>query len=166
MANEAYINNGTSLLINGEVGADYAFTVEGLATASGRVSTQIDLGVAPRPYSYFWSCEAMFQATPTQYATLDLYIAEAPDHDATQISGDVGATDAALGDADMLYNLRYIGSVVSENAAASEKCVASGLFDTYARYITIVAFNNTGATVDATDSNFRFDLTPKYLQGQ
>lgn len=166
MANEAYIANGTALLINGEVGADYAFSVEGLANAAGRVSAQIDLGAAPRPYVYQWSCEAQFQATPTQYATLDLYIATAPDGDSTQIDGDVGASDAALGDVDMRYNLRYIGSVVSENAAASEKCVASGEFTCYSRYLTIVAYNGSGASVNATDSNFRFDIQPKAIQGQ
>jgi len=166
MANESYINNGTSLSINGEVGADYAFSVEGLTNAAGRVSAQINLGVAPRPSVYQWSCEVQFQATPTQYGTLDLYIAEAPDGDSTQIDGDVGASDAALGDVDMRYNLRYIGSVVSENAAASEKCVASGEFVTYNRYISIVGYNDAGATVNATDSNFRFDLQSKYAQGQ
>jgi len=166
MANESYINNGTSRLINGEAGAYEPFSVEGLANDSGRVSDQIDLGAAPRPSLYQWSCEVMFQATPTQYAGLALYIAEAPDSDNTQISGDVGLTDAALGDVDMIYNLKYIGSVVSENAAASEKCVASGEFRTTCRYISIIALNQSGASVNATDSNFRFDLQPKYDQGQ
>lgn len=166
MANESYVANGTALLINGEAGADYAFSVEGLTNGAGRVSAQIDLGAAPRPGWYQWSCEVQFQATPTQYATLDLYIATAPDGDSTQIDGDVGASDAALGDVDMRYNLRHIGSVVSENAAASEVCVASGEFQTSARYLTIVAYNDSGATVNATDSNFRFDLQPKSWQGQ
>jgi len=166
MANEAYIANGTALLISGVVGADCAWSVEGLANAAGRVSAQVDLGAAPRPFMYSWSCEVQFQATPTQYATLDLYIAEAPDSDNTQIAGDVGTTDAALGDVDMRYNLKYIGSVVSENAAASEVCVAQGAFTTYARYISLVAYNGSGAAVNATDSNFRFDMTPKSVQGQ
>jgi len=166
MANETYIANGTALLISGVAGADYAFSVEGLGNTAGRVSAQIDLGVAPRPFVYDWSCEVQFQATPTQYATLDLYIATAPDSDATQIDGDVGASDAALGDVDMIENLQYIGSVVSENAAASEVCVASGTFTAYKRYLTIVAYNGAGAAVNATDSNFRFDITPKSYQGQ
>lgn len=166
MANEAYVNNGAALSVNGEVGADYAFSVEALANAAGRVSAQIDLGAAPRPHLYQWSCEVQFQATPTQYASLDLYAAFAPDGDSTQIDGDVGATDAALGDVDMRHNLTYIGSVVSENAAASEKCVASGVVEIKTRYVSIVAYNGSGATVNATDSNFRFDLQPKYLQGQ
>lgn len=160
----SYVNNGTALSINGEVGADYAWSVEGLTTANGRVSAQIDLGAAPRAGTYEWNCEVQFQATPTQYATLDLYYAEAPDSDSTQITGDVGASDAALGDVDMRSNLHFMGSVVSENAAASEKCVASGVIATTARYISLVAYNGTGASVNATDSNFQFILTPKYLQ--
>lgn len=166
MANEAYIANGSALSINGEVGADYAFSVEGLTNAAGRVSAQIDLGVAPREFMFAWSAECQWQATPSQGGTLDFYIATAPDSDSTQIDGDVGASDAALGDVDMRRNLKHIGSCVSENAAASEKCVASGVFQCYTRYLTIVAINNGGATINATDSNFRFDLTEKTVQGQ
>lgn len=166
MANEAYISNGTSLSINGEAGADYAFSVEGLANGAGRVSAQVDLGAAPRPLIYQWSCEAQFQATPTQYKGLELYIAKAPDGDSTQIDGDVGASDAALGDVDMRTNLQFIGYVTSENAAASEKCVTSGEVEILTRYVTIVAYNDSGASVNATDSNFRFDLQPKAIQGQ
>lgn len=166
MANEAYIRKGTALTISGVAGADYAWSMEGLANGAGRVSAQIDLGVAPRPDELAWSCEVMFQATPTQGAVLELYVAGAPDGDSTQIDGDVGASDAALGDVDMRYNLKRIGSVVSENAAASEKCVASGRFRHTERYLTIVGYNGTGASVDATDSNFVFVLQPVYYQGQ
>lgn len=163
MANETFIGKGTALLVNGEAGADIAFSVEGLANASGRVSAQIDLGAAPRPYMYSWSCEVQFQATPTQGSGLELYIAGAPDSDATQIDADIGNADAALGDVDMRRNLKFIGFVTSENAAASEKCVKSGLFEHYDRYLTIVAYNASGAAVNATDSNFRFDVQPTYF---
>lgn len=166
MANEAYIRKGTSLLINGEAGAAYAWSMEGVTSGNGRVSAQIDLGAAPRPALFSWSCEVQFQATPTQGLGLELYIAGAPDADATQIDGDVGNADAALGDVDMRRNLKLIGYVVSENAAASEKCVASGSFEHLDRYLTIVGYNASGATVNATDSNFRFDIAPVYWQGQ
>lgn len=166
MANELYIANGTALLFNGEVGADVAFSVEGVADGAGRISAQKDWGAAPRAYLYQWSCELQWQATPTQYGTLDLYIAEAPDGDSTQIAGDQGASDAALGDVDSVLNMRYIGSVVSENATASEKCVAHGAFESNARYFSIVAVNNGGAAINATDSNFRFDITPQAYQVQ
>ena len=166
MANEAYIRNGTSKRIDGATGADYAFSVEGLTNGAGRVSAQIDWGAAPRPAIYEWSCEVQWQATPTQGAVLELYVAGAPDADATQIDGDVGNADAALGDVDMRRNLRYIGCVASENAAASEVSVASGTFEFTQRYMSIVAYNAAGATVNATDTNFRFDIIPVYWQGQ
>lgn len=166
MANEAYIAVGTSILFNGEAGADVAFSMEGVTNGNGRVSAQKDLGATPRPGLYRWSCEVQWQATPTQGAVLELYAAGAPDADSTQIDGDVGASDAALGDVDMRRNLRYIGCVVSENAAASEKCVASGEFEWPHRYISIVGYNAGGASINATDSNFRFDLTPISWQSQ
>ncbi len=163
MANESYIGKGTAQLINGEAGADVAFSVEGLANVAGRVSVQIDLGATPRPYMFTWSCEVQFQATPTQGAGLEIYVAGAPDGDATQIDGDIGSSDAALGDADMRRNLRRIGFVISENPAASEKCVKSGMFEHYDRYLSIVVYNASGAAVAATDSDFRFDLQPMYF---
>ena len=166
MANEAEVLSGTALSINGEAGADVALSAEGLVNGTGRVSAQIDLGVSPRDAIYTWACEVQFQATPTQFKTLDIYTAKAPDGDATQIDGDVGNADAALADIDMRSNLQYIGSVVSENATASEKCNASGVFTAYDRYLSIVIYNDSGATVDATDSNFQFKLTPKSWQGQ
>jgi len=166
MANEAFIEIQTAKLINGEAGADVAFSVEGLTNANGRVSAQYDIGASPRPYLFRWSCEVQFQATPTQYKGLELYVAGAPDADATQIDGDIGASDAALGDVDMRRNLQFIGYVISENAAASEKCVASGSFEFYSRYLSLVVYNDSGATINATDSNFRFDLQPIAIQGQ
>lgn len=166
MPSAAYIDNETSVLFGGEAGADVAFSVEGTTNAAGQISAQKDWGVAPRAAVYQWSCEVQWQATPTQFATLDLYISEAPDGDATQRSGDEGAADAALGDVDSVQNMRYIGSVVSENAAANEKCVASGEFTSTARYFSVVAINNGGATVHGTDTNFRFDIQPKFWEGQ
>jgi hypothetical protein len=162
VANESYINKGTSVLFNGESGADVAFSMEGVANGAGRVSAQKDWGAGPRPDRYAWSCEVQFQATPTQGAGLELYIAAAPDSDSTQVDGDVGTTDAALGDVDMRRNLQMIGFVVSENAAASEKCVASGEFYCDKRYFSAVGYNAAGASTNATDTNFRLDIQPIY----
>lgn len=166
MANESYINLGTAKLANGEAGADVAWSMEGIANAAGRVSAQFDLGAAPRASRIVWSCEVQWQATPTQGAVLELYAAGAPDSDSTQIDGDIGSSDAALGDVDMRRNLLAIGAVASENAAAAEKCVASGWFEWPFRYISFVGYNAAGATIDSTDSNFRFDFRVIYDQGQ
>lgn len=166
MANEAYIGLGTAKLANGEAGANVAWSMEGVVTGAGRVSAQYDLLAAPRPYRFKWSCEVQWQTTPVQGGVLELYIATAPDHDATQIQGDLGNADAAISDGDDRRNLKYIGCVVSENATASEKCVASGVFECYDRYVSFLGWNAGGATINATDANFRFDFVPFYDQGQ
>jgi hypothetical protein len=166
MANESYINKGTEKKVNGEAGADYAWSVEGLATASGRVSAQIDLGALPRPSLVEWWSECQWQGTPTQGLGLDFYVASAPDSDATKIDGDCGQSDAALGDVDMRRNMRPIGAIISENAAASEVCRTSGIFEHTQRYMSLVSFNGAGATINATDSNFIFKFRLVYSQGQ
>jgi hypothetical protein len=166
MANEVYIVRGTELLFNGEAGADVAISAESLANAAGRVSAQKDWGAAPRPERYSWVCECQWVATPTQGLGLELYIAEAPDSDNTRIAGDVGSSDAVLGDIDMRRNLKYIGSVVSENAAASEVCRSKGEFVSTERYWSLVVYNGGGSALNATDSNFKFTVVPIAYQGQ
>jgi hypothetical protein len=166
MANEAWITVSTQKKFNGEANADVAISAEAVTNSNGRVSAQYDLGTAPRPYRFKWSCECQWQATPTQGGVLELYVAAAPDHDNTKIDGDIGLTDAALADVDMRRNLKYIGCVVSENAAASEVCRASGEFTHTHRYLSLVIYNAGGATLNATDTNFIFTLQPFSDQGQ
>jgi len=151
--------------VNGEAGADHAWTLEGIVDGAGRVSVQIDLGAAPRASIFDFSIEIPMQATPTQGAAIELYKAGAPDDDATQIDGDVGASDAALGDVDQIRNLRPIGALVAEEADTS-KMVASGEFMHTQRYLTLVMLNNTGATTNATDSNCIMQLSDRAWQGQ
>jgi hypothetical protein len=163
---QAQINVGTGLKINGEAGADYALSMEGLANNAGRVSAQIDLGASPRDALIMWHAELLMQATPTQYTGIDFYAAAAYDADASMVWGDVGVADAALGDVDQLRNLLHIGSVIIEEAGTT-KMVHGGVFDWPHRYISIVGHNNaTGATINATDSLFLFFIQPYNWQGQ
>jgi hypothetical protein len=166
MANEAYILEGTAKKVQNHDTPDAVWTVEGLANAAGRISGQIDLGASPRPGFYMWQCEVQFQATPTQGKGLELYKSGALNGSNTRTDGDIGTSDAALGDVDIRRNLKMIGYVVSENAAANEKCIASGVFGHTQRYITLVAYNDSGAAVHATSANFIFRLIPLSWQGQ
>lgn len=166
MANELYIAESTLYKIQNHDTPDATWSVEGLANAAGRVSAQLDLGATPRPGLYVWQCECQFQATPTQGKGLELYVARAITGSNTRMSGDIGTTDAALGDVDMRRNLLQIGYVVSENAAASEKCIADGWFFHPFRYIQLVAYNDSGAAVNATAANFTFRLQKISWQGQ
>ena len=163
---KSLITAESTIKINGEGEADIAWSMEGVSDGAGRVADQIDLGAAAVRGSIFdWSCEVLFQATPTQGEPLELYKASAPEDDSTQIDGDVGASDAALGDVDQVRNLIPIGVVVAEEANTT-KMVASGSFTHTDRYLTIVGLNNSGATTNATDSNFIFKLSERAWQGQ
>lgn len=165
MTSKLQVLTDTALKFNGEAGADVAFSVEGILNGTGRVSAQYDQGASPRVATYNWDCSVFFQATPTQGATLDFYLAVAPDNDSTMISGDVGAIDAALGLVDQLRNLEYIGSVEVESAGTTEM-ISSGVFTVTNRYFSIVAYNRSGTSINATDSNFVFNVVPYQIQAQ
>lgn len=165
MTSKAYVLTETSIKVNGEVSADIALSAENLADSAGRVSAQKDWGTGARAFEYDYSIEALWQATPTQYKALEFYLATAPDNDSSQIDGDVGAVDAALGDVDQLLNMEHIDDVVVEDAATT-KMVASGSFTSSKRYHTYVIYNDGGAALNATDTTFILTITPKAVQGQ
>jgi hypothetical protein len=162
---KSFVTNESELLVNGEAGADHAWSMEGTETATAQVSVQIDLGARPAAYIISWNAEIVWQGTPTVGSTCDFYYAGAPDGDATQIDGDVGASDADLGATVALPNCNYFGSVVVDTADTSKQ-VASGTFAYYGRYISLIGENNGGTTLNATDSNFVFKMTVRALQGQ
>lgn len=166
MAGENYIQEGTALLINGEASADVAWSMEGVTSGAGRVSAQLDLGAGPRPKRYSWICEWQTAGTPTQGKGIELYAAAAVEGDATRITGNVGQSDAALANVDVRRNLLPIDLVVAETATANKKFIASGVFEFEQRYLTMVGYNDSGATINSTDSNFKFYLTPIYDQVQ
>lgn len=165
MPSKAYVAAETAIGVNGEAGQDYAWSMEAVADGAGHVSAQIDLGATPRAFQYRLDVEALWQATPTQYATLDIYAAFAPDSDVTAIDGDVGNSDAALGDLDQLENCRYLGSITVEDANTT-KMATSFEFKTRSRYMSLIGVNNGGSALNATDSNFQCEITPLPTQGQ
>lgn len=166
MSKENYVVEGSAILVNGEAGAAYALSFEGVTNANGRVSAQIDFGASPRPQRFGWICEWQTAGTPTQGKGVELYLAAAMSNDATRIEGNVGQSDAALANADVRRNLTPIGSVVAETATSNKKFIASGEFITRHRYGSIVAYNDSGATINSTDSNFKLYLIPLSDQQQ
>lgn len=168
MTSQAQVNPGTGLKWNGEAGANVAWSLEGLANNQAQVSAQRDWGAGPRDAWYMWHAEIPMQATPTQFTTLDFYIAPAYDADSTMIWGDVGAVDATISTnaAERMRNLKFIDSLVIDIADTSIM-VGGGVFFAPFRYFSAVLLNNgTGATTNATDSNCLFFIQPFNWQGQ
>lgn len=162
MSKEIYLAEGVALKINGEVDADYAWSLEGMANAAGRVSARIDLGAAPRPYLYRWRCLCCWQANPTKGGALMLWKSES---DGTHADGDVGTTDAALGADNALANCRHFGQVVADTADTSNQ-IAGGVVEIHERYVSFVAWNFGGTALNATAGNCIFTLTPLCDQQQ
>lgn len=156
MSGEMYLKEGTTLKVNGEADADYAWSMENVANGAGRISARIDLGAAPRPYLYRWRCKCAWQANPTKGNALKLYKSES---DGTYEDGDVGTADAAIASADALVNCRQFGQVVADTADTSDQ-IAGGVVEIHERYVSIIGWNAGGTTLNATDSNFYFGLTP------
>ena len=165
MTSKSFVTNESELKVNGEGDANHAWSMEGITTAAGRVSVQIDLGARPGAYLISWNCKMAWQGTPTVDKSMDFYKAGAPDATAANIDGDIGATDAALGALVQLKNLQYFGSVIVDTADTSSQ-IASGEFVHYGRYITLVGFNTGGTTTAASDATFAFFMTVRTLQGQ
>lgn len=166
MANEVYMRKGTSKYVGSGAGYDVLMTIAGLTNTNGRISAQIDWGAAPRPDWYSWSCELMWQATPTTGAGAHLYVAGAPDADSTQIDTNYGASDGSFPYSLAPLNAKFIGSVIVDSNGANAKMVASGRFRHTERYMSILVHNMAGATLHNTAANLRFDIVPFYWQGQ
>lgn len=163
MTSKVYVLPEPTIKVNGEAGANVALSAEGILTNTGRVSAVQDWGNVARAFEYDWLCTVQWQGTPTQYGTLDIYLAE---YDESGLPpGDIGTADAALADLDQLRNLRHIGNVVIEDADTTIMR-ASGSFESKARYHQYVVHNNGSTTLNATDSNFSLKITPKVIQGQ
>jgi hypothetical protein len=149
------IAEGTVWKVNGEADADYAWSVEGISDGNGRVSARIDLGAAPRGHLLRWRGQYKTQSSPTQGNALKIYVSAS---DGTYEDGNVGTSDAALSDSDVLRNLTQVGQIIADEADTTNM-ISGGVFSCYERYLSLVAWNDTGAAINATDSNFIFFLT-------
>jgi hypothetical protein len=161
MAREMYVNEAATILIGGGVGADYAFSFEGVANGAGRICTQIDLGAPPRPPTLKWRASYKCQATPT--AGNEVRFRKAGS-DGTYNDGGLGTSDAALA-TEPTYNVPQFGAVKVQ-AAGTQANVYGGEFDHSDQYLSIVGWNATGATIDATATNFFLSITPIFYQQQ
>lgn len=170
MTAKAYWLEATAFTVQNHSTPDITWSMEGITSNNGRVSAQGDLHTilqsGAREFEFDWFAELAWAVGPTQYTSIDFYIAGAPNGANTQIDGDIGVIDAALGNADQLRNLKYIGSVVAEEANTTTMR-ASGSFVHRARYLSFVGFNNgSGQALNSTAGNFKFTVIPGAIQGQ
>lgn len=166
--NAVYDKIGSPIVFKAS-GGNVTFTPKNIANGAGRISARADLGAFPRPTRYRWYAENQCQATTPVVGYLIRYYLVFWDDDTTPGRGwgDTGTTDAAFNTENDLRNIRYIGSLVVDTAAA-DVIFSGGGEDIYIpyRYVSVVVWNASGASLTNDDTEHQFILTPVYTDVQ
>lgn len=162
MTSKAYQLDETALEFKASAG-DVVFTCTSLAASAGRQSAEHDLGAAARAYAYEWRAYCQFATAPVVGETVDVYLKTS---DGTHDDNDDGASDAAVSAEDKLKNLKYMGSIVVDEASATPEFSASGVVQITSRYMQVVFWNATADALSATAAEHGLSLKPFSIQGQ
>lgn len=158
MANKIYLHGETEITFKSS-GGTVAFSPASVANNAGRISAQADLGSAARSRLYRWRAKSKCQATPTLGALIRIYLVCADD--TTDLDGNAGTADAAFATEALLKNHQYIGNIIIDVAGTGDQKASSmGTIEIASRYVSVVFWNASGATLDATGSNHQFTLVP------
>jgi len=113
----------------------------------------------------FWT---QFQATPTVGNSLAVYIKEWGSESGTEDhpTNDDGSADAAVSAEDKLRNLRLVGIVTVDEAAANVEMGFKTIVEIGVREFQLVFWNESGATIttDATETKARLTPLPYQIQ--
>lgn len=162
MANKVYINPETAVVFGSEVGDDVAWTTESVADGAGRQSAIHDLGAAPRTDRYLLEFWSQLQATPTVGSSIELYIKEWGSESGTEDhpTNDDGSSDAAVSAEDKLRNLRLVGTMVVDEAAANVEMGFKTVVEIGVREFQLVLWNATGASITSDAAETKARVTP------
>lgn len=164
MANAIKLNEGTAFTFK-STGGSALWTPTSLASAAGRLSTQLDLGAAPRAKWYRWVL-LLKLASPSTGQPLRPYLCEASSAATTYQDAVVGLTDAALTSEVAVQNGgKLLGPVSTQYSTTGFQCW-SGKVRILSRYVTLVLWNQSGAALSATATDHEFRLEPVYDEVQ
>lgn len=157
MASRIYQAPGPAI-IWAAAGGDAAITLASLAANAGRQGALHDFGTAARPYRFAWRAWVRMASAPVVGSVVELYWKTS---DGIHADNDDGAGDALVGGEDKLRNLRFLGVIVMDEAAAAVPFVASGVIEHHHRYGAPVFWNRNGtAALSAGAGDHGFSLLP------
>ena len=146
-------------------GGDVAFTLDSVATVSGRQSAQHDFGASARAFMFNWRAWVKIETTPVVGETIDFYY-KSGYTTSTRLDNDDGTGDIAVSAEDKLKNLKYIGAIVADEAAEVPMS-ASGIVYIPDRYVHVVWWNASAAkNLSSTAGDHKFLLTPIPYESQ
>ena len=163
MANLIQVNQGTALWFvpDGATQAqDAIFEVDGLGAGAGHQSAQVDFGVAAREYIFAWRAFVQFATTPVLGEIVRIYLKTSNDDTIDHPDNDDGTGNAAVSAEDKLKNLKLLGSIIVDEAAADIEMVASGVVDIRAEIVQVVFWNGTADALTTDENENGFILTP------
>ena len=166
MANLILQNEGADLLFApaAATGEDVVFEVDALGAGAGHQSARHDFGVAARARLYTWRAFCQFATAPVVGELVRIYLktSDTIDHP----DNDDGTGDTAVSAENKLRNLRYIGSIVVDEAVINIEMVASGEVRISQRYLNVVFWNAAADafTTDVAESGFILTEVPDEIQ--
>ena len=147
---------------------DEPFECHNLAAGAGRQSDPHDLGEGAVAALYEWRAFVQFATTPVLNETVDFYLktmgssASATAHP----DNDDGTAEGAVSAVAKLANLKYLGSIVVDQAAENIEMVASGEVFITARAFQVVIWNASAdaLTNDVDENGFMLSPVPMEIQ--
>lgn len=174
MANLIYVNPEATIWFVPAAAAqaeDAAFEVQNLANGVGRQSAQITTQLGVGAHSRLFEWRAFIQldtVTPVLDESVDVYLKTAGSSDSATAhpDNDDGTTEGAVSAEDKLKNLKYLGTIVVDEAVVNIEYVASGEVRISARAVQVVFFNKTVSdiTPDVDESGFMLTPVPDEVQ--
>lgn len=153
-----------------DTGGTELLTLTSLGAGAGRQGAQHDFGdiTVAKAYLFDWTFFCKFAGAPVVNERLDVYW-KGWHQGGTHAMNDDGVADAALSSPDKLKNLKFLGSLVIDEANATPEFVAMNKGEPVwlpHRYGCPVIFNNSQTALSATAAEHGFILTPIALQAQ
>jgi len=143
-------------------GGTITHTTTSLAAGAGRMSNPLDLGdpASGRTNTYLIEATAMLVTAGVLGEEIRYYLMEKVG-DNTILMNDDGAVDAAVSAIDKLNNLRYLGSIIVDEAVLAIPMAASfGVVEINVQNIHIVTWNATADAFHGTAANNTVFVTP------
>ena len=159
---KAYLLDETALEFKAS-GGDVLFTCTSLAAGAGRQSAEHDLGATARAYMFEWRAYTKFATAPVVDEYIDVYLKTS---DGAHDDNDDGSSDSAVSAENKLKNLKYIGSIVVDEASTTPEFSSSGIVKITSRYFQIVFWNGTADAFSGTAADHGLSLKPFSIQGQ
>ena len=161
MANKVYINPEARVRWR-ETGGTETLTLNNLGFGAGRNGAIHDWGAAPRAGRYYFKFVVQFDTAPVLAETVRLYIREGGLETSIESpTNDDGTGDVALSSEDKLRNLKLVGVLQVDEAAANIVTSIEGYFETSAQHFGPTVFNDSAAdNLDAANNISFVDIYP------